>query len=421
MKKLELPKKLNICLIANQFPVLGQTVDFGFLWPIAKGLAKNHNVTVISWKNPQNKEVTEEHNVKAYFLGHGKKKGVFVDLTHEKFIQLHKKKPFHIVHSIDDNGRLIGMNKKKYQVAMTYDVRATKMSRMFSIIGMHKNTVRGQINMSFSLAVIFFKTYFGKDRGLLQTADGIFVTTSQQKVALERHYLYPEEKTYLVPYGVEIRDLSKKEESSELKSKIKLNLHSPIVMTISDMTEVSEIRNILISFEKLAIKKPLSRLIIIGDGPQKKEIEYEMLMRALGSKVIFLGDVPENALSDYISIADIFINLQARTTGFEASLLEAMAQQKIIIGSAVSPISSIVNDGQNGFLIRPSDTESLARLLIKIFAEELPTKKIGQNARERMLNIFNTQGMVKKTLLAYYKTLESTSLYRKPISPLSKF
>ena len=78
-----------------------------------------------------------------------------------------------------------------------------------------------------------------------------------------------------------------------------------------------------------------------------------------------------------------------------------MAQKKIIIGSEVSPMATIVEDGRDGFLIRPADVPGLAALLLQIFDGQIGTVGIGENARQKILDIFDTNKMVDQTLGAY--------------------
>jgi glycosyltransferase involved in cell wall biosynthesis len=215
-----------------------------------------------------------------------------------------------------------------------------------------------------------------------------------------------------VPYGIEIGDLEPREKSDELRRALGIPETAKTAVTITDMTEVGEIRNLLRAFEQVVIKKPNSRLIIVGEGPKQKDIEFEMLNLALGSKVIFTGAARSADVADYIALADVFVNLSSRTTGFEPSLLEAMAQKKVIIGSEVSPMGTIVEHSQDGFLIRPADVAELTNLLLDIFTGHLPAGEIGEAARRKVLDLFDPQKMVIETLGAYYAILKSTGLYK---------
>lgn len=423
MAKLSIPHQLNICLIANKFPILGRAAEHGFLWPIARGMSTNgHKVTVLSWRNPQGKAVIEQDGVTAHYLGVGlNRPGTlnFQQQVFNKFKILHAREPFHLVHSIDAGGFLVGRHRKSLRVAMMYDVESTHMSEMISILGLSQDSLGSMLRTSLKVTYRFLHTYFGFDRKLLNTADGVFVTTPQQRLALERHYLYPDYHTYSVPYGIEIGDLSPREKSDELRKKLGLPANANTVVTFTDMMEFGEMRNLLRAFEKVAIKKPSARMIIVGDGPLKRDIEFEMLNLALGSRVLFAGAVIGQELSDYIALAEVFVNLRSRTSGFEPSMLEAMAQKKVIIGSEVTPISTIVEDGKDGFLVRPADINGIATLLIQIFTDQLPVAHIGESARQKVMSLFDTQKMVQETLDAYYETLSRTGIYQKRSKPLS--
>jgi 1,2-diacylglycerol 3-alpha-glucosyltransferase len=422
MAKREMPSQLRICIVAAQFPILGRAADHGFLWPVAKGLARSgHDVTILSWKNPQRRREIEQDGVKGYFLGEetSRTKADFPLLLNEHFSKLHAQNPFHIVHSIDNTGLEIGKLKRNYKVAMAYDVEATRMSEIFQILGFSQETLSSLFSIALFVSYRFLKTYFGGDRKLLSTADSIFVTSPQQRLALERYYLYPEMKVYTVPYGIEIGDLSPREKSDEFRKKLGVPGNAKVILTKNNMTELEEFQNLLKAFERLAIKKPTSRLIIIGDGPLRKQFEFEMLNLALGSKVIFTGEISNVEINDYIALSDIFVNLSSRTSGFEPMMLEAMAQKKVIVGSEVSPIATIVEHGQDGFLLRPADTTSLTELFLSVFDGSISTEKVGEAARNKVLNLFDTQKMVRVTIDAYRKALLNTGLYSRRTAPSS--
>src|SRR4051812_27895743 len=145
-----------------------------------------------------------------------------------------------------------------------------------------------------------------------------------------------------------------------------------------------------------------------------------MLDLALGSKVILTGAIKDTEIPDCIALSDVFVNLSSRTTGFEPSLLEAMAQKKVIVGSEVSPMATIVEHSRDGFLIRPADVAELTTLLLDIFAGHLPTIEIGEHARQKVLDLFDPQKMVYETLNAYYAILKSTGYYQVPGTLLTK-
>ncbi len=417
MAKARLPDQLHICLIAVKFPILGRASDHGFLWPIARGLAqRGHRVTVIAAKSSLGKSLVLRDGVQVHYIFEGSP--VFGSMKFEfaaleKFKEIHTESPIHLVHSIDKSAFQISKRKEEFNVAVAYDVDATQISQIFSILGMAQETVGSILQTGIAVTYKFLSTFFGGDRQLLRSADGIFVTNPQQRIFLERYYLYPEFHTYTVPYGIDLGDLSPQPQALDLKKRFKLPDNAQILMTITDMTEAIEVTNLLTAFEKVAVKKPNSYMIIIGNGPAWKEIEYHMLTLALGSRVIMTGPMKPEEISDCISISEVFVNMSSRSTGFEPAMIEAMAQKKIIIGSEVSPVSNIVEDGRDGFLLRPADTDSLGQLLIDIFSGNLPNTDIGERASEKVRNLFDPKKMVHSIEEAYQKILLSTNILKK--------
>ena len=60
-----------------------------------------------------------------------------------------------------------------------------------------------------------------------------------------------------------------------------------------------------------------------------------------------------------------------------------------------------VEDGVDGFLIRPADTFTLAELLLQVFNGQVQVAQMGENARQKVLNLFDSEKMLDQTLLAY--------------------
>lgn len=428
-----LPEKLRICLVGQKISVLSRSTDTGLLWPLARGLTeRGHDVTIISTSTPLKRPEIFRDGIRAFYLNEGQpqyKTLKFADSAHRKFLSLHKEKPFHIVHSLDDSGAKIGRYKNSLGVSTAYDVEATHMAELFSILSQNQNTFQNMVKNAIKLGYAFLRNYFLHDRSLLLSADGVFVTTPQQRMILERYYLYPDFHTYTVPYGINLGDLTPKSESENFKAKLNIPEEASIILAISDFTSTHEVQPLLKAFEKVVMKKPNTYLLLLGSGPQWKNVEYEMLKLALGSRVIMPGYVTAEEMLDCILSSPIYVDLSSRSTGLEPSLIEAMAQRKVVIGSELSPISEIIEDGQDGFLVRPADVQTLSALLDKLInSNEINTEQIGEKARHKVVDVFNRQKMIDSLINAYSHILlnsgrfkrraTSKSLFSKPATPV---
>lgn len=417
MSKAPLPRELNICIVSKKFPLVGRAAHHSYLVQIAKGLTKKgHHVTVLSSSTLLNRNEVEQDGIKAYFLNQDGyyNEEQYIDIVKDKFSQLHNKQPFHIVHCMDRSGLKILKFKKQYGVASIVDVEATRMSELFSILGMSQEAALSLIRAAFAVTYKFIRTYFGGDRILLKSADGVFVTSPQQRLTLERYYLYPDRKTFTVSYGIELSEQTteSKTEHVDLKQKLGIPSDAFVIINFSDMTETNEAEILLDAFERAVIKKPNTYLIMVGNGPLRRQIEFMVLNRALGSKVIFAGAIKNIEIADYVELANIYISLGSKTSGFELSLLEAMLQKKIIIGSEVSGLSTFIEDGKDGFLVRPADTLSIYQLFLDIIHEQINSKEIGENAKQKITLYSDTNKMINDCINAYFEVLKFTRRYK---------
>ena len=311
---------------------------------------------------------------------------------------------------MDQVGLLIAKDFKKNKIAIASDIRATSLSKIFYIVGMAKETLRSMLVTSLAVLYKYLSTYFTTDRQLLKKSHGVFVSSPRQRLVLERYYFYPDKRIYTIPYGTKLGVVYNKHQKKPTHS---IPDNVKVAVTISDMNHVGVLKNILKAFEHVAIKKTNSHLVIIGDGPKRKQIERQMYNLALGSKVTFTGNIPYSEVIDYVDRSNVFIDISIKSTGFDPAILEAMAKEKVIIGSEVSATSSIIDHGDTGFLIRPADANALSHLILNIFTEQINTIKIGKKAKEKIVPLFDTKNMVDSTIKSYMQMLALSKFYKK--------
>lgn len=410
-------KKLRVCLIGQKIQIQSRASDTGLLWPMAKGLAqKGHDVTIISTTSPLRKPEVFRDRIRAFYLYDGpqpSRSWSFSDAAHKMFGKLHQEKPFDLVHSVDRSAFKIGRHKKNFKVPVAYDIQAVHLAPLFALLTENDGTIFSQIKMGLKMIYQFTKNYFLKDRGLLLTADGMFTTTPEQRILLERYFLYPDYHTYTVPYGINLGDLTERPESESFKMKLQLPEEAQIVMAISDFLNVRELVPLLAAFEDVALKHSNAYLVLVGNGPAWKDVEFEVLKKVLSSRVIMTGSVNSEELLTYITHSKVYINLSSRSTGLEPSLIEAMAQKKVIIGSELSPIAEIIDHGHDGFLVRPADEKGLEKLLSSILQNYNQFSEITENARQKVLDVFDREKLSDALLVAYYDILEKNGLLKR--------
>ncbi len=154
-----------------------------------------------------------------------------------------------------------------------------------------------------------------------------------------------------------------------------------------------------------AIKDLDVEVIIVGDGPQRKNIEKFVRENGLEAKVKLLGFVekPEEIIPSF----DVVV-LPSEHEALGTALLEAQSCGIPVIGSNVGGIAECILDGKTGFLFEKDDLEDL-RKKIKLFLENSELrKKFGERARKFIVEKFSVKEMVRKTEELYYELLEES-------------
>lgn len=145
------------------------------------------------------------------------------------------------------------------------------------------------------------------------------------------------------------------------------------------------------------------RLTLLGDGPQKSELEALAASLGISAQVEFAGESTQ--VQDYYRKADIFV-LPSKAEGISNSLLEAMSQG---LPSAVSDIpgnADVVDDKVNGVLFKPDDEASLAARIRELLENEGLRERIGKAARREIESRFGI-GRIAEQYGRLYQTLVS--------------
>lgn len=139
-----------------------------------------------------------------------------------------------------------------------------------------------------------------------------------------------------------------------------------ILVHVSNFRAVKRVPDVVRIFEKVRQALP-SKLLMIGDGPDRLKVEE--LARSMGiySDIRFLGK--QEHISEILSISDLFL-LPSETESFGLSALEAMACGVPIISSNAGGLPEINDEGKTGFQSNVGDVESMSKNAIYILSDE---------------------------------------------------
>ncbi len=172
-----------------------------------------------------------------------------------------------------------------------------------------------------------------------------------------------------------------------------------IFINVASHTDVKNQAMLLNAFEKAFKKNHNIHLLLIGDGPKRKELEYQAKLLDIDKNVNFLGirhDVP-----DLLALADVFV-LSSDTEGMPLSIIEAFAAGLPVLSTAVSGSIDVIKEAKNGFIVPIGDSDALADKMIYLANNETIVHNISNN-NKKYSKEFDFDIMNKKYINLYYK------------------
>ena len=162
-------------------------------------------------------------------------------------------------------------------------------------------------------------------------------------------------------------------------------------------------KNLEVVIKAIGILKktqPNVRLVIVGDGPHKKSLQELVKKLDLESSIEFLGYASFNEKMKIIAASNALV-FPSLCEGFGLVILEAFSQRKPVLVSNIKPMSDIVYDGKNGFVLDPYDEKSWAEHLLKLIKNPNQALEMGREGSKLLAGLFNQDLMFSKILEMY--------------------
>ena len=173
-----------------------------------------------------------------------------------------------------------------------------------------------------------------------------------------------------------------------------------IIVHVSNFRPLKRIIDVLKIFEKIN-QKINSKLIMVGDGPDKKKAKEFLRKNNLKNKVIFLGKTSE--VDEILCSSDLFL-LPSEKESFGLAALEAMALKVPVISTNTGGLKDLNINGNSGYTSDIGDIDSMAKNAIKILSDDSLEKKYRNQAFE------NAKKYDIKTVIPLYEKIYDQAL-----------
>ena len=160
------------------------------------------------------------------------------------------------------------------------------------------------------------------------------------------------------------------------------------ILYIGRLVITKNLSVILSAFEKVIRDLPDSRLIILGAGPMRGEWEAQSIQKNLQKHVIFMGHVSHEVKLRLLATCSAVI-LPSLLEGFGLVILEAFAMSKPVLVSNVKPLTEIVDNYVDGFLLSPHDSDVWSEKIIHLLKHKDQAMVMGNNGRRKVFEKFS--------------------------------
>ena len=190
----------------------------------------------------------------------------------------------------------------------------------------------------------------------------------------------PVSKLRVIPYAADVRaaDAITSERVSELREQLGFRPDDVVIGSVGRLVEQKDYPMQLQAFALAAVRAPMLRMAIAGDGPLRSSLEDLARRLAIADRVHFLGnrdDIPRLLRS-----FDIFA-LASKFEPFGVAVLDAKAAGLPIVATAINEIPAMITDRESGLLARPEHPSQMAELFAQLAQDPEYRTRLGTRAR----------------------------------------
>ena len=160
--------------------------------------------------------------------------------------------------------------------------------------------------------------------------------------------------------------------------------------------------DLLAAFQALLPQCPHARLLLVGDGALRNELEAQARAPGLAGRVIFTGLVPPGDVPRYVGIMDCLAHLSSREA-LSRALPQALAAGKPVVAYDFDGADEVCLEGETGFLVHTGDIATVTRRLLQLAGDAALRERLGRRGQQFVRENFAIEQMVDNLYHLYLK------------------
>ncbi len=281
---------------------------------------------------------------------------------------------------------------------------------------LHGHTRVGQVvaaRLSRRLRIPYVVTWHGFFRPNLGrrlwpcTGDAAIAISEPVRQHLIQTFRVPSRRVHLVPHGIDPAPFESPIDPSAqqaLRAQLGLQGTERIVGTMARLVPSKGVDQLIRSLPRIRERLPQARLVILGDGAARGDLERLAVSLGVGEAVRFAGALTESRAA--LSLMEVFVFIPADREGFGLSLLEAMASARPIVAIRRGGGAPwVLEQSHAGTLIEPDDPRALAEAVCRWLDDPEAARREGERGRAVVKAQFSYDHMIDRTRAVYQELL----------------
>jgi glycosyltransferase involved in cell wall biosynthesis len=212
----------------------------------------------------------------------------------------------------------------------------------------------------------------------------------------------PAARVEVIPNSVELSRFAPSDPAqlAALRRELGIGAADRVITTVGRLDPPKGHRFLLEALVEVRRRVPGVRLLIVGDGPSRANLEVQACEHGVSDRVVFAGvrgDIPA-----ILGLSEVFV-LPTLSEGLPLTVLEAMAAGVPPVASRIGPTEEIVESGHTGVLVEPREPKPLAEAITRLLLAPAEARAIGARARAQVEARFSARRCAEALGALYVK------------------
>jgi L-malate glycosyltransferase len=188
-----------------------------------------------------------------------------------------------------------------------------------------------------------------------------------------------------------------------LRSSLGFDDGDPVIVVVARLEPQKGHRVLLVALQEVVRRFPRARLVCVGSGALRDDLEARTRALGLTGSVRFVGY--QSNIADWLALADLTV-LPSFYEGLPLVAIESLAAGRPMVATAVDGTPEVVVDGETGLTVPPGEAASLADAITRLLADPEERRRMGAAARRWALDHFTDERQVRRTEELYVTAVE---------------